>query len=211
MTSHPSAEQVFDALGDKIVNGMASIVLGARADLAEYRQTMPSAANRASNRGLANWIHDAMWDRALTEFDGLSEVSFRDSGVIREIYVFNGGEVFRFRLKRHSPTGRISNYPTLGAIEFITQSDDLLTLLGISTVNLSVGYEWDRTMRTMGGPVISLRDGSFEDVVWMTDLPIPSGFAAGTVTPMSPNLDAPALPKIDVAGDETETEGTGTQ
>lgn len=199
-------EQVFAELGDKTVQGLSSVVLGAAADLAEYRRTLPSAVSRASNRGLANWIHDAMRARARAEFDEIAEVSFAEHEPHFDAYVASAERtLFRIRFKRHSPTGRIASYRTQGALDFATQPDDLLSLVGMKTVHLCVGYEWDAGTRSMGDPVMTLRDGSFEDVVWMIDLPAAPAAGLGTVltpvTPIVPTIEGPALPAIEIAGD----------
>lgn len=219
VSQYMTPDEVAHALGDKIIHGFAAIVQGAADDLAEYRRVLPSAVARASSRGLANWIHDAMRARALAEFDGFTEVSFQDRGQHFEIYVVSSDKtLFRVRLKRHSVTGRITNYRTQGALDFITQPEDLFTLLGIKTVHLCVGYEWDTETRSMEGAVMTLRDGSFEEVVWMIDLPTATAAVAGTVvTPVTPIVtptpEGPALPTIEVAGDNqsSEIEGTATE
>ena len=100
-------------------------------------------------------------------------------------------------MKRHSARGAIRAYPTQTMLRFLGQDDDLLTLIGIRTVTLCVGYEWDELTRTMGSPVMSLRDGSFEDVVWMTDLPT-SNTSAASVTPMTPTPEGPSTPTIEM-------------
>lgn len=207
-------QQVADELGDKIMHGFSSIVLGAAADLAEYRRVLPAAVSRASGRGLANWIHDAMRAKARAEFDGLSEVSFTEQEPHFDAYIASPEQtLFRVRFKRHTATGRIANVRTQGALDFVSQPDDLLSLLGFKTVHLCVGYEWDAESRSMGAPVMTLRDGSFEDVVWMIDLPAVPAAGLGTVitpvTPLVPTTDGPALPVIEVAGDEEVSDNEG--
>lgn len=208
-------QQVSDELGDKIMHGFSSIVLGAAADLAEYRRVLPAAVSRASGRGLANWIHDAMRARARAEFDGLSEVSFTEHEPHFDAYIASPEQtIFRVRFKRHSATGRIANVRTQGALDFVSQPDDLLSLLGMKTVHLCVGYEWDTESRSMSAPVMTLRDGSFEDVVWMIDLPAVPAAGVGTVitpvTPIVPTTEGPALPTIEVAGDDEAPENEGS-
>lgn len=210
-------QQVSVELGDKIVNGFSSIVFGAAADLAEYRRVLPAAVSRASGRGLANWIHDAMRARARAEFDGLSEVSFAEHEPHFDAYIVSLEQtLFRVRFKRHTATGRIANVRTQGALDFVSQPDDLLSLLGMRTVHLCVGYEWDNESRSMSTPVMTLRDGSFEDVVWMIDLPAAPAAGVGTaitpVTPIVPTTEGPALPTVEVAGDEiSDNEGSAAE
>lgn len=185
---------------------LSAAVLGAREDLGEYRRVTPHFVADHSPRGLANWIHDRIWARGVAELDGVEHVSFVDAGPTREIFVRAD---FRFRIKRHSLTGAIRSYPTQAALDFVTQETDLFSLLGIHTLNLTAGYEWDELARTMGDPVLSLRDGSFENVIWMTILPT-VGSAGGTnVAPITPVGDGPTTPVIDAPRyDHTDDEGT---
>lgn len=214
VATYMTPQQVSDELGDKMMHGFSSIVLGAAADLAEYRRVLPAAVSRASGRGLANWIHDAMRARARAEFDGLSEVSFTEHEPHFDAYIASPEQtLFRVRFKRHTATGRIANVRTQGALDFVSQPDDLLSLLGMRTVHLCVGYEWDAESRSMGAPVMTLRDGSFEDVVWMIDLPAAPAAGVGTVitpvTPIVPATEGPALPTIEVAGDDAAFDNEG--
>jgi hypothetical protein len=207
-------QQVSDELGDKIMQGFSSVVLGAATDLAEYRAVLPGAVSRASGRGLANWIHDAMRARARAEFDGLSEVSFTEHEPHFDAYIVSPEQtLFRVRFKRHTATGRIANVRTQGALDFVNQPDDLLSLLGIRTVHLCVGYEWNAESRMMSAPVMTLRDGSFEDVVWMIDLPAAPAAGVGTVvtpvTPVVPTTEGPTLPTIEVVGDDEASDSEG--
>ncbi|GEP32731.1 hypothetical protein NSZ01_04990 [Nocardioides szechwanensis] len=213
MIAYPTSTQVLDDLGDKVVHGFSSIVAGSRADLAEYRAALPHAVARASGRGLASWVHDAMWARAVDVFDDITEVQLHESGPTRDIYV---GLTYHLRLKRHSPTGAIRSYPTQSALDFITQEPDLFTLLGIRQLNLCVGYEWDAATREIGGAVMSLRDGSFDEVIWMIDLPAAPATGTGTVapiTPTTPDIDGPstpiiAVPRLDAADDTKQGNDT---
>lgn len=206
MDRYPRAGEVIDALGDKVVEALFASIVGAKADLAEYRLSMPNIVADHSSRGLANWIHDRIWARVVAALDGVDHVSFVDSGPLREMYVRLD---FKLRFKRHSPTGAIRSYPTEGALDFITQERDLLSLIGIRTLNLAAGYEWDELTRTMGEAVLTLRDGSFDDVIWMTTLPAVGGTAGGTITPITPLRDGPTAPVIEVPGyDNAESEGT---
>lgn len=207
-------QRVSDQLGDKIITGFSSIVVGAAADLAEYRRLMPAAARRASERGLANWIHDAMRARALAEFDDFGQVTFTEREPHFDVHIQASDHThFRIRLKRHNATGNIANYRTQGALDFVTQPEDLLSLLGINTVHLAVGYEWDPQTRAMKGPIMTLRDGSFEDVVWMVDLPARPAAELGTVvtpvTPITPTIESPTLPTIEVHGDDEARDSEG--
>lgn len=208
MHSHPlTPQEVSNELGDKIIHGLSSVITGAATDLAEYRRVLPGAVSRASSRGLANWIHDAMRARALAEFDGFAKVRFSEREPHFDAFVTSTeGTVFRVRFKRHTSTGRIANYRTQGALDFVSQPEDLLSLIGLRLVHLCVGYEWDAETRSMGAPVMTLRDGSFEDVVWMVDLPATPDEGVGSVTtPIAPIIHGPAQPRIEVASDKVNS------
>lgn len=97
----------------------------------------------------------------------------------------------------------------MSALDFITQPPDLLSLIGVRTLNLTAGYEWDDLSRSMGGAVLSLRDGSFEEVIWMVDLPAAAAAADATVEPILPPIDGPGTPIVDLYQDvDAEDEGT---
>lgn len=207
MERYPGPDEVLEALGDKVVGAISAAVAGAREDLATYRAVFPDFVADQSARGLLNWIHDRMWARAKASLDDVADVAFVDCGPTHDIWVGNG---FRLRLKRHSSTGAIRAYPTQSALAFISQEPDLLSLIGTVTLNLTAGYEWDELSRTMGEAVISLRDGSFEDVIWMTTLPAESGGAS--ITPIVPTGDGPTTPVIEVPRyDTTESEGSNSE
>ncbi|TCC10336.1 hypothetical protein [Kribbella soli] len=191
MFSYPTPDEVLAGLGDKVVGGLANAVVAVAADLVEYRRIAPHFVSRHSERGLANWIHDQMWSHVLRELDSIPNVSFVDKEPTRDVYV---GLDYRLRVKRHSPTGAIRSYPTQEALSFVTQQPDLLSEDGAGIVNLCVGYEWDAGSRTIGGPVMSLRDGSFDEVIWVIDVSAGSG-GEGTVRPMFPT-GAPKPPTI---------------
>lgn len=74
-------------------------------------------------------------------------------------------------------------------------------------MNLTVGYEWDEIGQQMGNPVISLRDGSFEEAHWVVTLPTSTGAGSGSIAPIKPTGDAPSTPMIDVH-DSDVAEGT---
>lgn len=198
----PSADEVLTALGDKITFGLGDAVAGAANDLALYRAMLPDFAAEQCSRGLANWIHDRIWARAKANLDDVPDAHFNDRGATHDLWVRTD---FRLRAKRHSLTGAIRAYPTPSTLDFISQQTDLF---GASTVNLTIGYEWDEPAQQMGDPVISLRDGSFEEVIWMTNLPT-SGLA-GTVFPIAPMSDSPATPAIDFRG-RVDSEGAESQ
>lgn len=199
MISYPSSHDVFDALGDKVIAALTGAVQGCRADLQAYRSRDPGEVADMSERGLASWLHDRMWAHCARELDG-SHAQLTDSGGKREVLVRSA---YRIRLKRHSPSGAIRAYPTSGALEFITQDQDLLDQLGRPIVNLTAGYVWDRAERTVGDAVISLRDGSFKDVIWMTTLP-DSGATVVPTIPLFPTTGLPSAPLIEIRRAEVD-------
>jgi hypothetical protein len=177
----------------------------ATADLDEYRVTHPDWVAQHGSRGLLNWIHDRMWHHAVVLLDGLPGVVIKDSGPTREIGV---NSQFRIRMKMHSHTGAIRNFPTQSALQFISQDGDML--FGLTTINLTAGHEWEADLREMLGPVLSLRDGSFEDPIWLIDLPTSGIAGTGTVLPITPDSDLPGTPAIAVPSlDDTKQKEEG--
>jgi hypothetical protein len=53
-SSYPSAEQVLEDLGDKVVQDLALMVAQTRDDLQVYRRTFPSWVADSTDRGLLN-------------------------------------------------------------------------------------------------------------------------------------------------------------
>lgn len=213
MQSLPTPDEVASDLGDKVMAGLSAIVHAAMQDLENLRDTQPSFVSRLSSRGLANVIHDMMRSHARTVFDEISGVTLTDKDQYFQIQTTApDGTIYRIRVKRHRAAGGISAYPTQAALDFHSQPNDLLSILGIGTVHLCSGYEWDYNTKTIVGPVLSLRDGLHGDVVWMIDLPKPADGGSGTVTPIVPPKDGPSLPAIKITqGDASSNiEGTAT-
>ncbi len=195
MKSYPRSDEILADLGDKVLNAFSLSVAEARVDLLKYRRENPLWVAEATERGLANWIHDRLWQHARINLD-FPDVSFRDEEPRREFWV---GTRYRFRLKRHHDNGRLSTYPTDAALDFYIQPDELP---GLEELRLTVGYDWLRDERDIGPAVITLRDG-LDQVIWIEQLPPP---ATGRVVehPASP-VDGPVAPSIDVVvegGDE---------
>lgn len=202
MLTYPTADEVFDQMGDKIVAGLASSVRSAAEDLAEYRRMCPRLAGAHKKRGYANVVHDYIWPHLEDVFECLDEVRIRDDEVTRELMIRGD---FRVRVKKHSKTGAISSYHTQSALSFAIQDEDLF---GGRIWNVAVGYVWDNALSMIETPVISLRDGDFEYPIWMEELPNPT---SGSMSARRP-LDGPPSPRVqatlsnlgeqDVAGDE---------
>lgn len=197
MSSYPDAADVLAELGDKVIEGFLRAVQDARSDLARYREGFPDFVAQASERGLANWIHDRLWYRLGVRLSGLPEVQFADREPHREMRV---GTRYLFRVKRHSVLGALSTYPTQTALDFLQQVPMQWALDGLDEVRLVMGYVWDADTRSVGPAVISLR-ADRDTVLWMEELtdaatgsPESSG---GSVTPLLPRSE-PTKPTIEV-------------
>ncbi len=188
-------EALLDQLGDKVTGAVATAVVQTRADLAQYRSEHPAWASSDSERGLANWINDRLWDHLVRLLDGSDMVAVREQGSTRELLI---RDRIRIRVKRHDMNGAISTYPTQTALSFYEQSGQLVVFDGLPEVYLAAGYVWERESREIGSPVVSLRDG-VDNLVWMHELPEPP---VESVVSMPPASDAPA-PTV-VAREETE-------
>lgn len=201
MKSYPSADEVLDDLGDKVVEAFSRAVARAKADLDRYREVFPAWVADSSERGLATWIHDRMWHHLTVLVGDIPEVRVIDREPTRELMVHDR---YRLRAKRHGEEGQVSTYPTQTAIEFLWQQD---MLDGFDDeVNLIVGYVWEAEMREMGRPVISLR--AENEVKWMHDLPeFGSGYGAAPATPMVPPQAGPTAPRIEVPAASEKIEG----
>jgi hypothetical protein len=206
MFSYPDPDEVSSDLGDKVVEAFARSVARAAVDLADYRQIKPSWVSQASERGLANWIHDRLWYHLSVLLDGISTVRLVDSEPTREIIV---GLRYRLRAKRHGEQGEVSTFLTPGAIEFLFQLPAQEPISGLEEIRLIVGYTWDKETREMGQAVLSLRDGK-DEIVWLIELPeAGTGYGGGTVTPM-PVGPEPSSPIIEL-GNEGAARGNNTR
>ena len=189
MKSYPSSDEVLETLGDKVVEALSRSAFLAKDDLLEYRRSHPVWAATASERGLAGWLHDRQWDHLLTLLHGVPGVSFVDKEPVRDIWV---GINYQMRIKRHQGNGKVSTYPTQGALDFLAQPPRQPTLEGLEEVHLIAGYRWDKELRDIAGAVLSLRDGKKKK--WMIDLPDPGASAVGiSPLPVSPTPPAPVI------------------
>jgi hypothetical protein len=197
MKSHPSAEDVIGDLGDKVAEGFARALALTREDLVEYRRVAPSFAGQASERGLANWIHDRLWYNLGVYLDGLDEVHFHDQEPHRELRI---GLRYRFRVKRHTETGGVSTYLTQTAMDFLQQVPVQEPFDGFEEICLIVGYVWDSEARSIGPAVISLREDR-DKVIWVHELLAPPQTGARPVSPLPPQID-PKPPVVAVESDD---------
>lgn len=162
----PSGDEVQLALGDKVVDAIRQAVAKARQDLTRWREQAPEEIATTTERTLANRIHDRLWDHIVAELDGVDGVRFRDKEPRREISI---GSKFRIRVKRHDSEGRTSSYPTQEALDFYVQPRAMLP--GFEELHLTVGYRWDKVLREVGNPTISLPRAHSERPYWVVDLP----------------------------------------
>lgn len=190
-------------LGDKTTHGIAQAVSDAKEDLTDYRTVRPRYVAEASERGLANWIHDRLWIHLIEQLDEDPATHFRDRGPTRE---FRVGTKYLFRAKRHRAGDRISSYPTPTAQAFWNQ--DTITLFpDADEVRLAAGYRWDPELREINEAVISLRDG-MDHVVWAVSLVLEPQTNAVQIRPLDD--EAPALPFIDVAEEAVDDDESDT-
>ncbi|MFF6808362.1 hypothetical protein ACFZAG_00465 [Streptomyces sp. NPDC012403] len=194
MNSHPSSREVLSGLGEKVTHSLARSVKLAAGDLRTYRGWNPTWVAEASERGLANWIHDRLWSHLTSLLDGHPGVTLSHGEPTREVVV---GVSYRLRIKRHREDGQVSSYPTQTALEFFAQGVQD-TFPGLEEVRLVAGYEWEADSREIGEAVLSLRDGQ-DEVVWLVPLPdVGEAGGRGTVQPVRPTAPEPSLPSINV-------------
>jgi hypothetical protein len=192
MRSYPSFDEVCLGLGDKVTAGISRSAALTAADLLDYRTIRPLWVSRSSERGLAGWLHDRMWAHLVDQLDEVPGVSKIDREPTREIFV---GTRYRLRVKRHHPGGGVSTYATPTALDFLVQ--DQLTLEGLEEIRLITGYLWERDLRQIGVPVLSLRDGR-DKILWMMQLP-PADGASGVVDLTVPSISGPTAPTIELS------------
>ena len=198
---HLDPDEVRISLGAEVLDGFTTLLERTKADLELYRNDHPVFVSDATKRGLANWIHDRMRVHAIDVFNSTTGVVVLDKEPKFELYFFRDTVTYRVRLKKQDAIGGISNYPTDGALDFITQPEgDLFAELGLTEVNLCIGYEWDEFTHDMLSGLISLHDGSFRDAVWVCELPQAVG---GVMVPIVPAGDGPTTPIITIVADET--------
>lgn len=195
MISHPQPAEVFEELGDKVLNCFVEAVQATRSDLSEYRTLRPGWVADTSKSNLAQWIHGRLWANLVAKLDGLPHVSIVDKDPRHEIYV---GVKYRFRVKRHDDDGRISTYRTMEALDFYAQDPEPLD--GLEEVRLAVGYRWNDISRTIGATVISLWHDLTQKPLWCESIEDREG-GTGTVgvEPLTgPTVPGPIAPSIGI-------------
>lgn len=201
---YPTDDEVVTELGDKFLSALVTAVRGARSDINDMREWRPSWFPVMHSRVLSNLIHDRIWARLVADINNDPDTRIIEKGAAREVMI---GLHLRLRVKRHHSGDRISTYPTRTAIEFWQQSTNN-HIPGLEEVRIAVGYRWDREIRKVGAPLLSLRDGK-ENIIWAVELDEPAEGVAVTWTPIEPTLPSIELGDI---GDETDNEGaTGNE
>lgn len=70
----------------------------------------------------------------------------------------------------------------------------------MSEVRLAAGYLWSPETRSIGGAVISMRDG-VDNIVWSVVIGLEPGTGAVAIRPMP---TGPVPPVVDIAGDSPD-------
>ena len=207
MKSYPTFQDVLDGIGEKSTAAFVLSVKRTKTDLRTYRETFPQWVADASERGLANWIHDRQWSHLARFAEDIPDMETVEKGVLREIIV---GVNYRFRFKRHSDIGIVASYRTEQFLGFVGQSDQQLP--GMEETRLISGYEWIKDAREIGPAVLSLRDGE-DNVIWNRPLPDVADTDEDATAPIiTPQRSAPTVPVVEVPGaigQETREETDG--
>jgi hypothetical protein len=196
---YPTDDEVVAELGDTFLESLVDAVRGARTDLNDMQTWRPGWFPTMHARCLSNLIHDRIWARLIALIENEDDANFLEKGPTREIAI---GVHLRLRVKRHLAGDRISTYPTRTAIEFWRQTTD--TLPGLEEIRIAVGYRWDRELRVIEAPVISLRDGK-DNVIWAIELSEPAEGVKVTWNPIEPTL--PTIDLGDLASEADDDEG----
>lgn len=195
---YPTTQQVLDDLGETFVNAFIDSVDGARQDFQEFRRWQPGWFPGFTERFTANFLHERIWDRLVRQLEDVDGIQITDEEPVRQV---RSGTAYLMRIKRHHPNDRISTVTTKASTAFY--SNRQLTLEGLESYNLVLGYYWDADLRAVGDPVLSFRD-SIEKPVWAIKLNREEDNVSGfTWDPIGPDL-----PEIDLTGLGNDTEET---
>ena len=211
MISHPSPDDVVTELDDKVIDAVRLGVAHAKEQFRIYQLEHPDWLAGNAKRTVANLIHDWMWAAVIAELDEAPHVRIIDKDPRRELAIRVESEErlsYLLRLKRHHLDGSTSSYQTQTVIDFELQGPNE-TFPGYGEVRVEAGYEWDVETRTIGGPLITLRDGR-DNVLWTLPLTPHTGAGDGTVT--RPTTPEPVLPSVGVQSEREprDEEGTGS-
>ena len=181
MFSFPNPDEVFEQLGDKVLQAFSDALVEARSDYEKFRTRFASWMPEASQRAIASLIHDRIWAAMVRGVDDLPNVKIVDAEPTRQIVV-NGNCVVR--IKRHSVGENISSYPTKGAREFWGNRS---VIPSMESVNLAMGYIWDADERIIGDAVLSFREG-MSNTIWCVKLDAGVGATQIGWTPLEPEM-----------------------
>lgn len=197
----PDGEDVVRDLGGPFIRAFVASVDGARQDFADFQAWQPGWFPSFTSRFTANFLHERIWDRLSRQVAGMEGVHIYDREPVREL---RSGTAYLIRIKRHHPGDRISAYPTDASSAF--WSNSVLTLDGLESFTLALGYYWDAELRAVGDAILSFRDGK-DNPIWAIRLLGDANSASGfSWVPL-----APELPEIDTRGiarDDAEKSGS---
>lgn len=183
--SFPTDDEVLDKIGHEFVAAYVEALVSAKERYRQFRQSSFFPA-LASQRLVANYIHDWLWAELVSRVESLSHVRVVDQEPIRQVYV----DKYRIRLKRHDVDESISTYPTAGMRAFWTAGEPLP---GLEEYALAFGYVWDAQAREIGDGIITLR-ATHDEVVWAKIIQPDTGAVGFRVTdPELPTLDLSAF------------------
>lgn len=195
-SSVPGSERVLDDLGAEFVHAFIDAVDGARDDFTEFKKWKPGWFAGFTGRFTANFLHERIWDRLVRGTHDMESIHVKDREPVREISV---GTTYRIRIKRHHPGDRISAYGTKESNAFWSGTG--VTLDGLESFSLALGYYWDADLRTVGDAILSFRI-SRDSPIWAVNLRRDTGTTTGfTWTPI-----VPGLPEIDLSSVLREAE-----
>ncbi|MCJ1687167.1 hypothetical protein [Rathayibacter sp. VKM Ac-2927] len=187
---YPDSDRVLADLGDRFVTAFVEAVDGARDDYTALKQWQPSWVPSFTARFTANFLHERIWDRLVRATADFEEIEIHDREPVREL---RSGATYLLRIKRHHPGDRISADPTEASSAFWSSAS--VTLPGLETFSLALGYYWDADLRALGDAVLSFRDGA-DNPIWAVRLQRDAGSATGfTWQPVAPDL-----PELDLSG-----------
>ncbi len=183
----PTGESVLTDLGEPFIHSFIDSVDGARDDFKEFLEWKPEWQASFTNRFTANFLHERISSRLIRAIDGMEGIHVKDREPVREL---RSGTAYLIRVKRHSAADEIATYPTQGASTFWTNG--IVTLEGLESISLALGYYWDADLRAVGDAVLSFRDG-VDNPIWAVTLKRDSGAVSGfswaPVAPSTPELD----------------------
>ena len=178
-------EVILGWLGDKMIEALGFAVAMTRVSLERYRSVMPELAMSHSPRGLANMIHDWLWNHLLHQIDGMDGVTAVESGPLRELVI---GDRIRIRVKRQSATGSVATYQTQLALAFYQQPEQLSLFEVPPEIKLVFGYIWDSENREIGSATVSYPLG-IRRSLWVYEIPKPDSHIGESLGTEPPSLN----------------------